>query len=157
MGIGTAGNEPPDLLRRDLTDLFVEAENPLPGNLVPRVDEDPEVGRHVLDVRLFKEPDAGADLEGNPPAGQLHLHLHRMVVRPVEDGDLPKRDTAPVDLQDSLGDEIGLLEDVPGRDKDGADPPLPHGPQRFLKLAFVVRDAQVRQMEDLRRAPVVRL
>ncbi len=69
MGIGKGGNITPDLIRCDPADLSVQPQNPFPGELIPRIDENPQVTRYILDMGLLKETDARSGSRRGFPAG----------------------------------------------------------------------------------------
>ena len=146
MGVRRAAKKPPDLVHGHPSDLGVKPESPFPCKLIQRIDEDSQVRSHILDMSLFKKTNPGADLERDPAPRHLHLHFHRMVVGTIQNGDLLKSDAAAVKFQNALGDEIGLLENIAGRHKNRPNSSLSCRPQRFLKLIFIVDNAQVCQV-----------
>ncbi|OPY80257.1 MAG: hypothetical protein A4E70_01866 [Syntrophus sp. PtaU1.Bin005] len=106
---------------------------------------------------LLEEADAGADFVGDSPAGQLHLNIHGMEMGPVKDGHFRKGNAVPMKLEDPLGDEVGLLQGIPGGDDHRPHPGFADGPQGFGKLIFVVDDAEVRQVQNFRSAAIIGL
>ena len=58
---------------------------------------------------LLEEAQARADLVRNAAARQLDLQLEGLMVRAVEDRDLGERRPLVAQLEDALGDELGLL------------------------------------------------
>ena len=146
----------PDGVGRHAADAREELQHPLQGQLVARVVGEAQVGEHVLDVGLLEEADAAAHHEGDAPARQLELDLHGVVVRPVEDGDLPEREALVAQLEHPLGDEGGLLLDVAAGHEPGQRPGGADAAQLLLELLEVVLDGGVGQVEDLGRGAVVR-
>ena len=95
-----------------LPDPREELQRPLPGELVLGVDEDLEEREHVLDVSLLEKSRPRADLVGDAPPRQLDLELQRLVMRPIEHGEVRKPLPFIVPLEQPLPDETGLLRDV---------------------------------------------
>ena len=145
----------PDRLRGGGPDPRGHLEAALQGQLVARVADEAQVGQHVLDVGGLEEAHAGADHEGDAAPGQLELDLHRVVVGPVEDGDLGERHPLVAQLQHPLRREGGLLEEVAAGHQRRQRPVGPHAGQLLLELLQVAGDGGVGQREDLRRGAVV--
>ena len=135
-----------------------ETHHPLEGDLVVRVDRKLQEGRDILDVRLLEEAQSARDPERNATPGELELDLHRVVVGPVEDGDLAEVDSLVVEFQYALGDEGGLLV-VGGERNKGRfrDRRLADGPKLLGELARIVQDGGVGQFQYLWNASVVSL
>ncbi len=106
-------------------------------------------------MALLEESGAGPDLVGNAPPRQLDLELQRLVVRPVENGEVGELLSLVVPLQQALADEAGLVGDVRQRD-DGREPPgLAGGRELLGKLLLVVGDRGVGERQDLGRRTIV--
>ena len=107
-------------------------------------------------MALLEKAKPAPDLEGNAPAGELHLKLHRVVVRPVEHGDLGERHVLLIAQRErAVHHEVGLLHGVARGHEGGLHPHVARGLEVLLELAPVVRDGSVGQREDVGRAPVV--
>ena len=153
--IRPASDRLPDGRGRALPDAREEFQRALPGQLVLRVHDDPQEREDVLDVALLEEARAGPDLVGNAPPRQLDLELQRLVVRPVENGEVGELLSLVVPLEQALADEAGLVGDVRQRD-DGREPPgLAGGRELLGKLLLVVGDRGVGERKDLGRRTVV--
>ena len=104
---------------------------------------------------LLEETNTGADFKRYSSAHHLHLQLHRVIVRPVKDGDFIDRHTFTEQFKYSLGYKIGLLNDVSERYENRSYARLSHGPEILLILSVIIFYTHVRKMQDLRRAAVV--
>ncbi len=76
---------------------------------------------------------------------------------PVEDGHLAERDPLVAEFEDLLGEEVGLLVGVGGRDDQGLRPLASGRDQRLGEARGVVGDRGVGEGDDLGRRPVVGL
>ena len=100
---------------------------------------------------LLEESQARADLVGNSPPIQLHLQLQRVRVVPVEDRHLAQWErTFVVKFKDPLGDELGLLIDIPQGNQGRLGSRISDRTEFFGMLVEVVGDAAIGQIEDLR-------
>ncbi|GBC83002.1 hypothetical protein HRbin10_02140 [bacterium HR10] len=108
-------------------------------------------------MRLFEEAQSGANDVGDAPPHEFDLQLHRMVMRPIEHGDLRERHPFFVQLQNARGDEGRLLVDILRGHKSGLRSIGTPRAQRLRELPLVVADGGVGQSQDLWRAAIVRL
>ena len=152
-----SGNVKPRLPRERAADLRKQLQHAQPREFVHRVLDEPQVRDHVLDVRLLEEPQPAADLERDVPAPQFELDLDRVPMAAIEDGDVVELPLLVEQMEDVLGDELRLDAPVMARRHGRLQPGRPHGAQFLGQPARVVRDAGVRQGQDLRHGPVVRL
>ena len=76
-------------------------------------------------------------------------------MRPVEDGLILERDALLAQLEQPLGDELGLLVHVAQRHQGGQHACLAVRGELLGKLLLVVADRGIREREDLRRRAVV--
>ena len=155
--VGIPLDRGPEGRGRALPHLRKKLEDALEGRLLLRVHEEAQVREDVLHVLLLEEAQPRADLVRDAATRQLDLQLEGLMVGAVEDGDLGQRGPLVAQLEDALGHEIGLLRDV-GRAHDGDR--HAGGARRdegFFEAPRVPRDGRVREPENLRRRPVVRL
>src|SRR5690606_2942041 len=114
--------------------------------------------RDVLHMRLLEESQPARDGEGNTAPREFELHLERVKVRAVENGDLAKIHALLVEFEDALSDECGLRVVRRERNERGTHAHGgTHGAEILPKLAFVAEDGSVRKFEDLGHAAIVRL
>ena len=73
--------------------------------------------RHILDVRLFKEPDSAGDGEGDIAAGELELQLKGVEVRAVKHRHLTEVGPAVSKLERALSHERRLFSGIAAHDQ----------------------------------------
>ncbi len=117
--VGAGADRLPDGRGRALPDARKDLERPLPGQLVLRVDDDPQEGQHVLDVALLEEAHAGADLVRDAAPRQLDLQLERLVVRAIENREVREPLPLVVPLEQALRREARLVGNVGQRHDRG--------------------------------------
>ncbi len=72
------------------TDARQEQEHPPPRGFVARVEHDPQMGEHVLDVGLLEEPQPAADRVGDVACQELALQEDAVVMVAIEHGHLAR-------------------------------------------------------------------
>ena len=146
-----------NLLRRLGPHLREQLQQAGKGQLVGGVHQQAQNRADILDVRLFEETDPGSDDVGHLRAGQLHLQLHGMKVRPVEHADFGIRDAPPMKLLCAFDHIARLDRTVTHLDQMGKVIAFPDGLKLLLELLRIAGDHLVGDIQDFRRAAVVDL
>ena len=132
-----------------------QARDSFEGQFVARIEDEFQIGGDVLDVRLFKKPDAAGDAEGNVLAGQFELQFQRVEMGAIEHGHVFQGPAFVAQFQDPLGHEGRLLAAIAATHQGRLAAGRARGGQLLLELVDVGRDGGIGHAQDFRRAAVI--
>ena len=127
-----------DRRRLGRTDARQKQEHPPPRGLVARVEHDPQMGEHILDVSLLEKPQPAADRVRDVPRQQLALQKDAVVMIAIEHRHLAQRQALVAGFEDLLADERGLLVGIGGGNDQGKAPIRTGGDQVFAEIPIVL-------------------
>ena len=105
---------------------------------------------------LLEKSKPAGDAKGDASSCELELHLHRVIVGAVEDGDLLERHALVREFHDALRDEGRLLVVIrQGNERGLHRMRLAHGREVFWKLVFVCENGGVGDIQNAGHAAVV--
>ena len=126
-------------------------------HVIPRVDDDRQVGVDVLDLLAVKEPLAAYDAVRDAGAGKVGLDGVGLGVHAVEHRVVPQAGPLAQMLADDLGDVLGLVGLAGGGVVVDLGAVAVFGPQRLALAAVVVLDDRVGGVQDVGGGAVVLL
>ena len=146
----------PERLGGFVADARLHADHAFESRLIARVDGEFEECGDILDMGLLEKSKPAGDAKGDASSCELELHLHRVVVGAVEDGDLLERHALVREFHDALRDEGRLLVVIrQGNERGLHRMRLAHGREVFWKLVFVCENGGVGDIQNARHAAVV--
>src|SRR4029079_12419885 len=133
---------------RCIADSRQQQQDAVPAHLIPRVLQNSQKRKNVLDVRGFEELEPTPLLERNLPIRKLDLQIRRHVAGAEQHRDVIEGSSFLVQLQNPIDNELRLLLLIAGCDEPRQLTTRTNGEEIFGETLGGARDQRVGNVEN---------